>query len=113
MVCRERQDSNILLIYKWAAPEVCSLAFRKKLRGGSWNNDAQNLRSAIRNRNDARNRNNNIGFRVAVAPANTLSSAHRAGAVQVLPAAPNPSGPARSRRHLAERPGGPNPCPQH
>jgi formylglycine-generating enzyme required for sulfatase activity len=34
------------------------------LRGGSWNNNANNCRSANRNRNDADNRNNNIGFRV-------------------------------------------------
>ena len=35
------------------------------LRGGSWNNDGQNLRSANRNWNDPGNRNNNIGFRLA------------------------------------------------
>ncbi|MFM7424356.1 MAG: SUMF1/EgtB/PvdO family nonheme iron enzyme [Elainella sp.] len=34
------------------------------LRGGSWNNSALNCRSANRNRNDADNRNNNLGFRV-------------------------------------------------
>jgi formylglycine-generating enzyme required for sulfatase activity len=36
------------------------------LRGGSWNNNAQNCRSANRNNNNADNRNNNIGFRVVV-----------------------------------------------
>jgi formylglycine-generating enzyme required for sulfatase activity len=35
------------------------------LRGGSWNNNPQNLRSANRNRNQPDNRNNNIGFRLA------------------------------------------------
>jgi hypothetical protein len=35
------------------------------LRGGSWNNNPQNLRAARRNRNNTENRNNNIGFRVA------------------------------------------------
>ncbi len=35
------------------------------LRGGSWNNNPRNLRSANRNRNNTDNRNNNIGFRLA------------------------------------------------
>ncbi len=47
---------------------------RQTQRGGSWNNPAENLRSAIRNRNPARNRNSNIGFRVVVSPPNTLSA---------------------------------------
>ena len=37
------------------------------LRGGSWNNNAQNVRSAYRNHNEPGNRNNNIGFRCAQA----------------------------------------------
>lgn len=35
------------------------------IRGGSWNNDAQNCRSANRNNNSPGNRNNNLGFRLA------------------------------------------------
>jgi len=35
------------------------------LRGGSWNNNGRNCRSANRNHNDPSNRNNNIGFRLA------------------------------------------------
>jgi len=35
------------------------------LRGGSWNNNGRNCRSAYRNNNDPSNRNNNIGFRLA------------------------------------------------
>ncbi|MFL0797273.1 MAG: hypothetical protein K6L73_07260 [Cellvibrionaceae bacterium] len=34
------------------------------MRGGSWNNKPNNLRSANRNRNNAGNRNNNNGFRL-------------------------------------------------
>ena len=37
------------------------------LRGGSWNNNGRNARSANRNRNEPANRNNNIGFRLALA----------------------------------------------
>jgi len=36
------------------------------LRGGAWNNDADNLRAAVRNRNHVWNRNNNVGFRCCV-----------------------------------------------
>ena len=46
---------------------------RRVLRGGSWNNQPRNLRSANRNRNNTDNRNNNNGFRVA----RTLSSPSR------------------------------------
>ena len=35
------------------------------LRGGSWNNNANNARSAYRNNNNPNNRNNNNGFRLA------------------------------------------------
>lgn len=39
------------------------------LRGGSWINSAQNCRLSNRNNNDPENRNNNIGFRLVLAPA--------------------------------------------
>jgi formylglycine-generating enzyme required for sulfatase activity len=35
------------------------------LRGGSWNNDTNNVRSSNRNNNTPGNTNNNNGFRVA------------------------------------------------
>ena len=38
------------------------------LRGGSWNNNAQNCRSAYRNNNTPDNRNNNVGFRLVFVP---------------------------------------------
>ena len=41
------------------------------MRGGSWNNNANNPRSANRKRNTPDNRNNNNGFRV-VAVVRTL-----------------------------------------
>jgi formylglycine-generating enzyme required for sulfatase activity len=37
------------------------------LRGGSWNNTADNCRMAIRNNNDPANRWNNNGFRLLFA----------------------------------------------
>ena len=36
------------------------------MRGGSFNNTANNARCAYRNRNNPNNRNNNNGFRVVV-----------------------------------------------
>ncbi|MFO1360125.1 hypothetical protein [Plasticicumulans sp.] len=39
------------------------------LRGGSWNNKPQNLRSANRNRNNADEANDNVGIRLASTPA--------------------------------------------
>ncbi|GJL84106.1 MAG: hypothetical protein DHS20C01_37400 [marine bacterium B5-7] len=36
------------------------------IRGGSWNNDPQNCRVAYRNNNEPANRDNNLGFRLAL-----------------------------------------------
>jgi len=35
------------------------------MRGGSWNNNPENVRVSNRNRNEPTNQNNNIGFRCA------------------------------------------------
>jgi len=35
------------------------------VRGGSWNNQQDNVRGAVRNNNNPDNRNNNLGFRCA------------------------------------------------
>jgi len=43
-------------------------------RGGSWNNNPANVRSANRNRNGAANRNANLGFRL-VSPAHRVVDA--------------------------------------
>ena len=48
-----------------AAPRALIDSVSRVLRGGSWNNSPQNLRSANRNRNQPDNRNNNLGFRLA------------------------------------------------
>jgi hypothetical protein len=45
------------------------------LRGGSWNNNIRNLRSANRNHNNPDNRNNNNGFRLARTSAGHMSMA--------------------------------------
>ncbi|MBK7675335.1 MAG: SUMF1/EgtB/PvdO family nonheme iron enzyme [Candidatus Accumulibacter sp.] len=41
---------------------------RPVLRGGGWNNNPENARSAKRNRNHPGKRNNNLGFRLASTP---------------------------------------------
>jgi hypothetical protein len=38
------------------------------IRGGSWNNNAENCTAANRNRNEPGNANNNVGFRLLAAP---------------------------------------------
>jgi len=45
------------------------------VRGGCWNNNADNARASRRNRNNPDNRNNDVGFRV-------LSSAHIAASAR-------------------------------
>lgn len=42
------------------------------LRGGSWNNNANNCRSANRNNNNPDNYNNNNGFRVCFPSSSTI-----------------------------------------
>jgi len=38
----------------------------RAVRGGSWNDNARRARSAYRNANDPGNRNDNLGFRLAL-----------------------------------------------
>ncbi|HOX40303.1 MAG TPA: hypothetical protein PL033_20145 [Candidatus Brocadiia bacterium] len=52
------------------------------LRGGSWNNNANNTRSANRNNNNPTNTNNNNGFRVVAVPRQQFPM----GCLQPLPA---------------------------
>ncbi len=67
------------------------------LRGGSWANEARNLHAAIRNRNRAGNRNQNIGFRVCQSGPEHASrnGGSRAGEIQDRPA----PGAGRPKRH--------------
>jgi len=55
---------------------------RRVVRGGSWNNNRNNVRCAYRNNNDPDNRNNNIGFRVL--SHGFLPSLFQAGWVRIL-----------------------------
>jgi hypothetical protein len=53
-------------------------------RGGSWNNDAANCRSANRNTNDPTNRTNNNGFRMALNSAGKEEIALRVQTEQIV-----------------------------
>ncbi len=59
----------------WFDPsrEPDRLPVGRALRGGSWNNTANNTRAANRNRNEATKRNNNNGFRLASMPSRDRS----------------------------------------
>ncbi|MFH1738895.1 MAG: SUMF1/EgtB/PvdO family nonheme iron enzyme [bacterium] len=50
---------------------ICREGSSRVVRGGSWNNNARNCRSANRNRNTPDNTNNNIGFRVVLVSSRT------------------------------------------
>jgi formylglycine-generating enzyme required for sulfatase activity len=52
--------------YSETNPTGASLGQYRVLRGGSWNNNANNCRTANRNRNNPDNRNNNNGFRLVL-----------------------------------------------
>ena len=58
---------QVQLNRQFTAQAVAAGAGHKRPRGGSFGNNARNVRSANRNRNDPRNRNDNLGFRVVVA----------------------------------------------
>ncbi|MEM6838616.1 MAG: SUMF1/EgtB/PvdO family nonheme iron enzyme [Cyanobacteria bacterium P01_C01_bin.120] len=51
---------------------IVSCGVGNQKRGGSWNNNPRNCRSAYRNRNTPDNTNNNIGFRVVCSAPSTL-----------------------------------------
>lgn len=71
------------------------MASNRVLRGGSWNNNARNVRAACRNHNSPDNRNDNIGFRLVRAqkgigasppdPIRAVSAPRRGGECQAGP----------------------------
>ena len=77
------------------------------MRGGSWNNNPQNVRVSNRNRNEPTNRNNNIGFRCAGYAERGLSGSEVRGPEPVssteIPGAPTPFPGRRSRRRRQGR----------
>ncbi|MBN1423935.1 hypothetical protein JXA88_05195 [Candidatus Fermentibacteria bacterium] len=68
-------------------------------RGGSWNNNAQNCRSANRNNNSPGNSNNNIGFRLVREHGHQQSRGLHGGRgspAPVQPPVPAPGSPGRT-----------------
>ncbi len=72
------------------------------MRGGSWNNNPQNVRVSNRNRNEPTNRNNNIGFRCAGYAERGLGGFEACGREPVssteIPGVPTPLPGCGSRR---------------
>ncbi len=60
----ERLFCHGLFFRIWAA----IMGSNRVLRGGNWNGNALNCRSANRNHADPSNRNDNIGFRLVFVP---------------------------------------------
>ncbi len=70
------------------------------LRGGSWLNDADNLRASYRNRNHAWNRNDNIGFRVCLCGRSSSEHAFHTEYGKPCRKCPGqPGDPGRPNRH--------------
>ena len=78
--CKEESQSKAQALVSFTE-RADAVGFRRKVifglsaegayrvnRGGSWNDNARNCRSANRDRNEPGYRNNNLGFRVALAP---------------------------------------------
>jgi hypothetical protein len=56
---------GVIIVAGWRKNANLGLpVWTRVLRGGSWNNNQDNVRSASRNNNHPANRNNNNGFRV-------------------------------------------------
>jgi hypothetical protein len=69
-------------------------------RGGSWNNNAENCRAANRNNNTPTNRNNNIGFRLALQLTGSPDGIRRTGACPApIFGTKNPGAPGSKRQY--------------
>lgn len=77
-------------------------------RGGNYNNNAQNCRSANRNNNNPSNRNNNIGFRLCCSAAPQDSENHAVPGALPFACATNTHGPCGVGRPYAEHDAGPS-----
>ena len=76
------------------------------MRGGSWNDNPQNVRVSNRNRNEPTNRNDNIGFRCAGYAERGLAVRGRGrepDSSTEIPGAPTPFPGRRSRRRCQWR----------
>ena len=77
----------------WIALGWWPTGSNRVIRGGNWNDwndwndNARNCRSANRNNNEPENRNNNLGFRAVLAPAQS-----REAGLTRLPSRPRDSG---------------------
>ncbi|KAA0230092.1 hypothetical protein EDS67_08620 [candidate division KSB1 bacterium] len=72
-MCKTNNQQNRSLqtaraVIRYYSKRAAIVGSNRVLRGGSWNNNAQNCRSANRNWNSPDNRNNNIGFRLVFLP---------------------------------------------
>jgi len=72
---------------------------KRVVRGGSWNNNARNVRAAVRNRNHPDNRNNSLGFRCARAHLRTESGPEQIIIRGAAPAMPKPKDRRRASSH--------------
>ena len=64
--CKDWYASDYYTTAPATDPQGPDTGSDRVMRGGSWNNNPNNCRSAYRNNNNPTNRNNNCGFRVAL-----------------------------------------------
>ena len=75
--CGYRGAAAGYLLPGWVQQGSRPYGEERVIRGGSWNNNPDNLRTSNRNRNTTDNRNNNLGFRLVQS---TCTASGRSGA---------------------------------